>query len=90
MSNIPKPWQIQHYKASYPPGTRIELLHMRDPYAPIPPGTKGTVNLVDDAGTLHCTFDNGRILGVIPCEDSFRLIKDTPEKSKKRNHGHER
>lgn len=92
MNNIPKPWQIEHYKTSYPPGTRIELLHMDDPYAPIPPGTKGTVNSVDDIGTLHCTFDNGRILGVIPGEDSFRVIQDTPEKSKehKRSRGYER
>lgn len=90
MNNTPKPWQVEHYKASYPPGTRIELLHMDDPYAPIPPGTKGTVNLVDDIGTLHCAFDNGRTLGVIPGEDSFRVLPDVPEKSKKRSRGHER
>lgn len=45
MNDIPKPWQIEHYKTAYPPGTRIELLHMDDPYAPIPPGTKGRGNI---------------------------------------------
>lgn len=32
------------------------------------------MNVVDDIGTLHCTFDNGRTLGVIPGEDSFSVI----------------
>jgi hypothetical protein len=35
---------------------------------------------VDDIGTLHCTFDNGRTLGVIPGEDSFSVIS-RPEKT---------
>lgn len=29
---------------------------------------------VDDAGTLHCKFDNGRMLGVIPDVDQFHKI----------------
>lgn len=41
---------------------------------PIPPGTKGIVQFVDDAGTLHCKFDNGRTLGVIPDVDQFHKI----------------
>ena len=35
-----------------------------DPH-PVKPGTCGTVQLVDDIGTLHCKFDDGRMLGVI-------------------------
>ena len=31
---------------------------------PILPGTRGTVNVVDDIATVHCTFDNGRTLGI--------------------------
>ena len=30
--------------------------------------------MVDDIGTLHCSFDNGRSLGVVPGEDSFRKL----------------
>ena len=30
-------------KKLYPPGTRIELISMKDPYAPVPAGTRGTV-----------------------------------------------
>lgn len=64
-------------RLQYPPGCRIELLEMNDPYAPIQPGTRGTVAYVDDMGTLHMHWDNGRTLGVIPGEDSFRKL--TPE-----------
>lgn len=30
--------------------------------------------MVDDIGTLHCDFDNGRHLGIVPGEDSFRKL----------------
>ncbi len=33
-------------KKLYPPGTRIELISMKDPYAPVLAGTRGTVNLL--------------------------------------------
>ena len=63
--------QAQRYKETYPPGTRIMLLDMRNDPNPVKSGTRGTVKIVDDIGTLHCDFDNGRSLGVIPGEDSF-------------------
>lgn len=63
------------YKEQYPAGTRIELISMEDPYSPIESGTKGTVVHVDDMGTLHMKWDNGRSLGLIPGEDSFRVIE---------------
>ena len=58
----------------YPPGTRIELLSMSDPYAPVPAGTRGTVKFVDDMGTIFPEWDNGRTLGIVPGEDSFRKL----------------
>lgn len=65
---------VKRMKEQYLPGTRIRLDYMNDPYAPIAPGMEGKVDFVDDTGTLHCTFDNGRTLGVIPGEDSFSKI----------------
>lgn len=56
------------------PGTRILLLHMGDDPRPVADNTRGTVKTVDSIGTLHCEFDNGRCLGVIPGEDSFRKL----------------
>lgn len=64
----------QRMKDNYPPGTRIMLLQMGDDPRPIEPNTRGTVEVVDDMGTLHCNFDNGRQLGIVSGEDSFRKL----------------
>lgn len=61
-------------KQMYPPGTRIELICMNDPYSPVPSGTRGTVRAVDDMGTIFPDWDNGRTLGVVPSEDVFRKL----------------
>ena len=44
--------QAERYKEMYPPGTRMELISMDDPYSPVPPGTRGTVQYVDDASQI--------------------------------------
>lgn len=66
--------QAARYKVTYPAGTRVMLLHMGDDPRPIPDNTRGTVVCVDDIGTVHCNFDNGRRLGLVPGEDSFRKL----------------
>ena len=68
-------------KQRYPKGTRICLDSMENDPDPIPSGTKGTVQFVDDAGTLHCKFDNGRTLGVIPGVDDFHVIREESEQT---------
>ena len=68
--------RIEMMKARYPEGTRICLDNMENDPHPIPPGTKGTVEFVDDMGTVFCKFDNGRSLGMIPGEDSFHKIQE--------------
>lgn len=65
---------VQRMKSTYLPGTRIELDYMGDDPRPITSGTRGTVKIVDDIGTVHCIFDNGRCLGLIPGEDYFHVI----------------
>jgi hypothetical protein len=67
---------IKRMKDTCKPGTRIQLDFMGDDPRPIPPGTKGTVWHVDDMATVHCDFDNGRRLGLIPGEDSFQIINE--------------
>ena len=71
---------VQRMKDTYPPGTRIELVFMGDDPRPIAPGTRGTVRVVDDMGTVHCNFDNGRSLGLVPGEDVFRAIAKEMER----------
>lgn len=63
-------------KEMYPEGTRIKLIHMDDPYAPVPAGTKGTVEYVDDMGQIGMKWDNGRTLALIPEVDEFEIIKE--------------
>ena len=65
---------VKFMQAQYPPGTRIRLNSMHDPYAPVTPGTEGVVELVDDAGSIHMKWNNGRTLAIIPGEDSFTVL----------------
>lgn len=67
--------RIESIKQRYPEGTRICVDSMGDDPRPIESGTKGTVIWVDDIGTVHCNFDNGRCLGLIVGEDSFHVIQ---------------
>ena len=68
--------QAERYKLSYPPGTRVMLLNMNDPYSPVESGMRGTVQGVDDAGQILMKWDNGRSLSIIPGEDSFRRLTE--------------
>lgn len=68
--------EAEYLKQAYPPGTRIVLNSMGDDPRPIECGTRGTVEAVDDIGTVHCEFDNGRNLGLIEGEDDFRALTE--------------
>ena len=65
---------IQFLKDLYPAGTRVKLVEMNDIQAP-PIGTLGTVMYVDDIGTIHCVFEDGRVLGVVPGIDKFYILR---------------
>lgn len=66
--------RIEYLRKMYPEGTRIKINEMNDPYHPVPSGTLGTVNRVDDAGTIHMKWDNGQSLGLIDEEDDFTVV----------------
>ena len=76
MSGLPSPEKVAALRALYPEGTRIELVRMHDDPRPIEPGAKGSVVYVDDAGTIHMRWDNGRSLGLVPSVDEFRVINE--------------
>lgn len=75
MRGFPTREQVERIKSQYPAGTRIRLDFMDDPYAPIPSGTEGVVQAVDDAGQLIMKWDNGRSLSLIPGEDHFSVVQ---------------
>ena len=74
--NMPFPSrsQVNFTRSCYPPGTRIVLSRMNDPFSPIELRTRGTVRYVDDAGQVGVSWDNGRSLSLIPGVDSFRKL----------------
>ena len=43
---------VEHLRRKYPPGTRLQLSCMEDDF-PVPPGSMGTVECIDDAGQIH-------------------------------------
>lgn len=61
-------------KEQYPPGTRVLLNQMNDPYHPVESGTRGTVMHVDDQANMHMKWYNGRTLALDPELDSFRKL----------------
>jgi len=65
---------VERHRETYPPETRLELIDMNDPYAPVPSGTRGTVDFIDDMAQIHMKWDNGRTLALNSDEDSFRRL----------------
>lgn len=66
--------ELEALRAGYPQGCRVELVRMDDPYREMPPGLKGTVESVDDSGSIHVHWDNGSSLAVIFREDECRKL----------------
>ena len=64
MKTIPKE-TLAMLREKYPTGTRVELVHMDDPYTSLTTGDKGTVRCVDDMGTIHISWDCGSSLGAV-------------------------
>ena len=79
---FPNEYELKALRESYPAGTRIRLNHMDDPYAPVPEGTVGEVQYVDDAGNIHMVWKNGRTLSLIEGVDDFTIITNDKEEGK--------
>ena len=75
MKGFPSREIVESIRERFPVGTRVELMAMDDIQAP-PIGTRGTVQSVDDAGTIFCRWDNGSGLGVVWGKDACRKIAD--------------
>lgn len=74
MNNFPSRETVERLRKQYPSGTRVELVQMNDPYSKLRPGDQGTVDFVDDTGTIFCSWDIGSYLGVVYGEDAVRKL----------------
>ena len=68
--------EVEALRKKYPKGTRVELVSLEDPYSRMPEGTRGTVDAVDDIGTIHVRWDNGSGLGIVPGVDTVRKVTE--------------
>lgn len=74
MNNYPSKEIVERLRKEYPSGIRVELVRMDDPYSRLKPGDRGTVNFVDDIGTIFCRWDCGSSLGVVYGADIIRKL----------------
>ena len=66
--------EIKYIREKYVAGTKIELVKMYDLIAPVPQGTKGIVDFVDDIGTIHIKWETGSGLGLTVGIDEFKVL----------------
>ena len=67
---------VARLRSRYPAGSRVELVSMNDPYTTLKPGDCGTVEFVDDTGSIFVKWDIGSGLAVIYGVDSIRRISE--------------
>jgi hypothetical protein len=58
------------------PGALVRLVSTTDPHTRIVPGSSGTVEHMDDAGTVHVRWEDGSTLGLIPGEDEWEVVHE--------------
>lgn len=75
-NNIVFPTQemVKRIKKLYPAGCRVELVQMDDPYSKLTPGERGTVNHVDDTGTVFVRWDCCSGLGIVYGVDRIQKL----------------
>ena len=67
---------LKNLRRNYPKGSKVKLIQMDDPYTTISKGTIGTVSKVDDAGTIHVSWETGSSLGIVYGVDKCELIEE--------------
>ena len=75
--------QVEFSRSCYPPGTRIVLNSMNDPYAPVESGIRGTVRYVDDLQRIGFVAALSFVIArlnhgkpFLPRDDPFNLTEE--------------
>jgi hypothetical protein len=67
---------MRKYMSDTKVGDRVEVIRCYDAYTKLTPGTRGSVTLIDDLGTVHVRWDDSRNVGLVPGQDEWRVIRD--------------
>ena len=74
---IEQEW-LDFLREQYPAGSRIRLTKMGNAPHPIPPGSMGTLDHIDDAGQFQINWDSGQRLPLTIGEDRFTVQPPEP------------
>lgn len=74
MSSFISKVALEARRMIYKAGRRVELVSMTDPHTHLKPGDLGTVDFVDDTGTVFVNWDSGSTLGAVYGADEIRLL----------------
>lgn len=66
---------VERIRAAFPDNALVEIVWMDDAYRDMPAGTKGRVISVDDAGTIHVSWENRNCLGAVWNADVIKNVK---------------
>ncbi len=76
---LPDRYEVERLRKLYPTGTRIRLISMAEEPYPLPSGSIGEVEMVDDGGNIHMKWECGRGLSLIAGVDIFEVIPAAPK-----------
>ena len=68
--------EVQNIKKTYTKGTKVQLIKMYDLTNSVLSGTMGTVDFVDDIGTIHVNWETGSTLGLVVGIDEFKVFRE--------------
>jgi hypothetical protein len=71
---LPNRAEIERLRKLYPKCTMIRLISMAEEPYPLPAGSIGEVEMVDDGGNIHIKWQCGRGLALIDGADKFEVI----------------